>query len=67
MEIVVQEKKLKVQEEEAAAKKMEQESKIMLQDLTGLDETHRAYFQVTKVEIMASRTRGGSGSSSSTG
>jgi hypothetical protein len=30
---------LTVQEEEAAAKKMEQESKIMLQDLNGHDET----------------------------
>jgi hypothetical protein len=44
---------------------MEQESKIMLQDLNGIDETQRAYFQVTRAEIMASRTRGASGSGSS--
>jgi hypothetical protein len=61
------EKKLKVQEEEAAAKKMEQESKIMFQDLNGLNETQRAYFQVMRAEIMASSTRGPSGSSSSIG
>jgi hypothetical protein len=65
-QIVVQESKLKLQEEEAATKKMEQESKIMLQDINGLDETQRAYFQVMRAEIMASR-RGASGSSSSTG
>jgi hypothetical protein len=44
---------------------LEQESKIMLQDLNGLDETQRAYFQVMRAEIMASRTRGASGSGSS--
>jgi hypothetical protein len=43
---------------------MEQESKIMLQNLNGLDETQRAYFQVMRAEIMASRTRGTSGSGS---
>jgi hypothetical protein len=57
MEIAVQEKKLKVQEEEATTKKMEQESKIMLHDLNGLDETQRAYFQVMRAEIIASRTK----------
>jgi hypothetical protein len=36
---------------------MEQESKIMLQDLNGLDETQRAYFQVMRAEIIASRTK----------
>jgi hypothetical protein len=61
--VAIEEEKLRVLGEEAPAKKMEQEYKIMFMDTTGLDETQRVYVESMRAQILSSRM-GGSGSGS---
>ncbi|CAN6205715.1 unnamed protein product [Urochloa humidicola] len=63
--LAIEEEKLKAIGEEAQAKKMEQEYKIMFMDTSGLDETQRAYLQSMRAQILASRmAENGSGNGS---
>ena len=57
----LEERKVMIEEDKLETKKMKQECKIMFMDISGFDETQKAYVLSMHAQILASKM-GGSGS-----
>ncbi|GJN20535.1 hypothetical protein PR202_gb07926 [Eleusine coracana subsp. coracana] len=50
-------RKVAIEEQKVITKKLKEESKIMFMDITGLDPTQRAYVELRRAEILASKNQ----------
>jgi hypothetical protein len=56
MEIkALEERKVKIEEDKLETKKMKQECKIMFMDISGFDETQKAFVKTMRAQILVSR------------